>query len=320
MHRALTVLLFFIFTTGIIVIGVAMKVGDELSRPAHRSIGSVPADLPAESIVLHSVAGKVNGSIQSISGWFARGIPGKGVVLLLHGVRSDRRQMLGRARFLFQAGYSVMLIDLPGHGESSGDRITAGYREAEGVDAALNYLATTFSDEKVAVIGASLGAAAFVLSQASPSPSAVVLESMYATIEAAITHRLRQWIGPPSGLFTPLFLWQLPFRLDISAAELRPIDKLPSLSSPVLIMSGREDQHTPLPETLSLFEVANQPKELWIVAGAAHVDLHAYNPAAYEARIAAFLCKHLHGAVHPVAPPGKRSCPDIPCNPGLCIQ
>ncbi len=48
------------------------------------------------------------------------GQKGKGAVLLLHGVRADRREMLNRARFLKEEGYSVLLIDLPSHGESDG--------------------------------------------------------------------------------------------------------------------------------------------------------------------------------------------------------
>ena len=48
--------------------------------------------------------------------------------------------MLARARFLAAAGYATLLIDLPTHGESSGDRITFGAREGEGVNAALAFL------------------------------------------------------------------------------------------------------------------------------------------------------------------------------------
>ena len=295
MRRTFTISILFVIIAGITVIGAAINVGDRLSRPAHRSVGIAPADLPAESIILYRATNEATESAESVSGWLAYGTPGMGVVLLLHGVRSDRRQMLGRARFLFQAGYSVMLIDLPAHGESSGDRITVGYREAEGVKAALHHLATTFPDEKIAVIGVSLGAAAFMLSKVASFPDAVVLESMYPTIEEAITRRLQQRIGPLGSLLTPLFSWQLLLRLGIPVEQLRPIAELPTLHSPVLIMSGREDRHTSLSDTQRLFEAANQPKELWIVTSAAHVDLHAFNPEEYEARVSTFLHKYLQG-------------------------
>ncbi|SDZ03995.1 Fermentation-respiration switch protein FrsA, has esterase activity, DUF1100 family [Nitrosomonas halophila] len=293
MPRPICILIYFAILAVFAVTGSAIFIGDRLSQSAQRSVGMAPPDLPAESIILCIPPDSVDASAGYISGWLARGTPGMGVVLLLHGVRSDRRQMLGRAIFLFQSGYSVMLIDLPAHGESSGDRITVGYHEANGVRSAVHYLAELFPDEAFAVIAVSLGAAAFMLSQASPAPHAVVLESMYPTIENAIDHRMQQRLGSFGRLLTPLFLWQLPIRWGISPDQLRPIDALPALHSPVLIMSGAEDRHTPVSETQRLFDAANPPKELSIVAGAAHVDLHAFDPKGYESRVSTFLHKYL---------------------------
>ncbi|SDZ12809.1 alpha/beta hydrolase [Nitrosomonas sp. Nm33] len=277
---------------GIAIITIGIKAGGELCRPAQRSVGSVPADLPVETIILQSASSE---TIKLVSGWAIRGTRGMGVVLLLHGLRNDRRQMLDRARFLFRAGYSIILIDLPAHGESSGEYITFGYREAEGVEAAMRYLVETFPHEKIAVIGVSLGAASLVLSKVSPVPSAVVLESMYPTIEEAIARRLQKRLGLFGSLLTPIFLWQLPIRFGVTADQLRPIANLAALHSPVLIMSGAEDLHPTVAETQRLFESANQPKELWIVEGAAHINLHAYHPKEYEARVSAFLQKYLRG-------------------------
>ena len=91
----------------------------------------------------------------------------------------------------------------------------------------------------------------------------------------------------------PLLLWQLPLRLGIPEARLRPIDSLSALRAPLLIASGTLDRHTPWYETQSLFRAAPEPKALWPVSGAAHVDLHAFEPHEYEQVVAAFLEKHL---------------------------
>lgn len=274
-----------------LVIGIAFAgVGELLSQRTSIQVGPPPAELHARSFTLHD---RVS---DSISGWLSRGTPGAGAVLLLHGIRADRRQMLERAKFLARAGYSVMLIDLPGHGESGGERITFGYREAEGVRAAMHYMTEMLPGERTAVIGVSLGAASFVLSKVSPAPDAAVLESMFPTLEEAVADRLELHAGPMASMFTPLLLWQLPIRLGFSADALRPIAELPTLHCPVLIASGAEDRHTKLPETKRLFESAGQPKELWVVGGAAHEDLHDYNPGEYEARVSAFLRKYLRHA------------------------
>lgn len=218
---------------------------------------------------------------------------GKGAVLLLHGVRADRRQMIERARLLNRQGYAVLLIDLPAHGESSGKRITFGLKEATGVKSALDYLRKKLPEERIGVIGVSLGAASFVLSKATPSPSAVVLESMFPTISEAVTDRLTKQLGPVGEVLAPLLLWQLPFRLGISAIDLRPIDEMPSLQAPVLIMSGTQDEHTTLAESKRIFETAHEPKEFWPVEGAGHVDLYMHSPKAYESKLLPFLAKYL---------------------------
>ena len=47
---------------------------------------------------------------------------------------------------------------------------------------------------------------------------------------------------------------------------------------------------------------AAAPKALWAVEGAAHVDLFAHAPAAYQQRVGAFLATHL-AALHAVYAP-----------------
>jgi fermentation-respiration switch protein FrsA (DUF1100 family) len=208
--------------------------------------------------------------------------------------------MLGRAGFLHRLGYSVLLIDLPSHGQSEGNRITFGAREAAGVEAALAYLASSKPHDRIGVIGVSLGAAAAVLANPARQPDAMVLESMYPTIEEATSTRLQHYLGSLGRVFTPALTVQLSIRAGVSAQDLRPIAAIQRLSCPILIASGSIDRDTTLPQTLRIFAAANPPKELWVVEGADHVDLYHYSPEAYEARIAAFLARHLsQGAAAP---------------------
>jgi fermentation-respiration switch protein FrsA (DUF1100 family) len=262
--------------------------GEVLCHPARRAVGEAPSDLKARNLSVPYGQG------ETLSAWMLRGQPGQGAVLLLHGVRADRREMLDRARFLNQLGYAVLLPDLPAHGESSGEYITYGLREAEGVRAAMSFLRHELPDERLGVIGVSLGAASFVLAQVQPAPSAAVLESMFPSITEAVTDRLRLYLSAPGPALAPLLLWQLPWRLSISPSQLQPIAEMATLHSPLLIVAGTADQHTTLAETLRLFEAAPAPKDLWLLQDAAHVDLHAFAPREYEARIGAFLARHLH--------------------------
>jgi alpha-beta hydrolase superfamily lysophospholipase len=275
-----------------VIVGAAVLlgvVGEVLTRPATRAVGFPPPDLNAVVVRLPLPPSDY------VTGWFTRGVPKRGAVLLLHGVRSDRRQMLGRARFLAAAGYSVLLIDLPAHGESSGGRISFGARESMGVSAALTFLRRELPQARIGVIGVSLGAAALVLARSQPPPDAVVLESMYTTIDDAVANRLEIRYGAVGRQAAPLLLWQMSWRLGISSDDLRPIAWLPGLGAPLLIAAGTADRHARWSETKQLFAVASAPKDIWAVEGARHVDLYRRNPSDYEARILPFLAKHLRG-------------------------
>jgi len=252
-------------------------------------------DLGAEEVLLRAAPD------QRVAGSFLPG-RGNGAVLLLHGNHSDRREMAARARFLHAQGYAVLLIDLPGQGASTASHITFGLREADGVRAALAELRRRAPGQRIGVIGISLGAAALVLCRDCPPVDAVVLESMYPTIEEAVANRLRMRLGPAGGPLSTLLLWQLPLRLGIRPDALHPIAHIGELKAPVLIAAGSADLYTTLSETQRLFAAAAQPKELWVVDGAAHVDLHAFVPADYERRVGAFLARHLG----PVAVAGRR--------------
>ena len=99
-------------------IGGVLAAGELLSYPAHRLVGPPPRELQASAVDFYTSAGG------RVSGWILPGKPKRGAVLLLHGVRGDRREMVDRAKFLSKLGYGILLVDLPAHGESSGDRIT----------------------------------------------------------------------------------------------------------------------------------------------------------------------------------------------------
>ena len=265
----------------------SVGVGAYLSAAVHSNVGNAPLELRATTVRIPTTSTGV------VVGWFARGQPGLGAVLLLHGVRGNRLDMLERAKFLELAGYSVLLIDLPGHGESTGEQITFGAREGDGVIAALGFLRRELPSERIGVIGVSLGAACLVLSHPQPPPDAVIVESMYPTINEAVRDRLAIRLGPAGAKLAPLLLWQLPLQLHVAAKELRPIDKIAVLGSPVLIASGTTDEHTPWVETQRIFSTAMPPKELWAVQGAGHVDLYRHSSKEYEARVLRFFSRYL---------------------------
>lgn len=266
---------------------IVFALGPLLTAPAPTAVSTLSADFPVESVEIPSQQGV------TVHGWLARGKPGGGVLLLVHSMRSNRMEMLSRARFLKDQGYSVLFIDLQAHGETAGDHITFGLREAENVEAAVAFLRKTFPAERMGAIGASLGAAAVVLAQQNLKLDAVILESLHPTLEEAVDNRLKLHFGDQGSILLPLMLWQLSFYLDVSLDALSPITRINNLNAPVLFISGTHDMHTTQPETERLYAAARFPKELWIVPGAQHFNMHSYAGREYEQRVSDFLSYYL---------------------------
>jgi len=102
--------------TVLAVVGGSLVAGQLLIGPDQHPVGPPPADLAARDVVVPVGGGR------GVHGWLAPGRPGRGGVLLVHGLGSDRRSMLPRARWLHGLGYTVLLVDLRGHGESPGSK------------------------------------------------------------------------------------------------------------------------------------------------------------------------------------------------------
>jgi len=271
----------------ILIIGGTYLASMGLQDSSNHFVGRPPLDLQASNITYASGAGVL------IHGWLVPGKPKQGVVLLLHPVRGDRRDMISRAEFLRKRGYAVLLIDFQSHGENRGHRITYGDLESRDVTGALQYLRHKLPGEKVVVLGMRMGADAFVLSEDRPPVEAVVLEQMYPTINRAIASRVRNNMGPLAPLFSWLVFVEMQSQNEIPPNRLNVIDRLPKIGAPVLIVNGTADRHVTLDEAQAEFAAAAQPKELWAVEGAGHVDLHNFAPADYEKRVGDFIARYL---------------------------
>ena len=266
---------------------VAWIAGTLLTAPVPRKIGNLPPDIQGRSVEFPSESGS------QIHGWFLPGRVGQGLVIVMHGVRASRLDTLARARFLSRTGYAVLLFDFQAHGESPGKQITFGYLESKDARAAVTFARTVAPQEKIGVIGVSMGGAAATLAEPPLAIDALVLEQVYPTLHDAIGDRISMRLGAWSRVLTPVLSWQLPPRLGVSDYALRPLDHVGKIAAPKLFVGGASDRHTTPEELRRMFDAASAPKELWIVPRAAHVDLSRFATVDYETRILSFFSQHL---------------------------
>ncbi len=271
-----------------VAIAGAFLTAHHLTAPANRPVGAPPSDITAETVAIPAPD-------HVVAGWFVDRAKATGAVLLLHGVGGDRTQMGHRIRLFRDAGYAVLAIDLAAHGETHFQRITFGHAESRSAEAAITWLRGRLPKARIAVVGMSLGGAAALLGNGPVKADAVVLEAVYADIRHATADRIEMVAG---GVARPL-QWPLVLAasvlLGIAPAELRPLAQIARLRSPVLIIAGGRDLHTPIADSRAMFAAAKEPKALWVIEDAAHTDFEQFAPADYRRRVLGFLSDHMRG-------------------------
>src|SRR5438874_3349095 len=271
----------------LLMIGIAVPfaIGWVLAAPVQISVGKAPSDLGAETVEFKGDSGAI------VKGWWCPTVNSRGVVLLLPGIRANRLSMVDRARFLRRAVYSFLLIYFQATGETNGDHITFGWKESRDALAAVDFIHHVNPSARIAIIGSSLGGVAALLAMPPLKVDALILESVYPTIETATRNRMENYLGPIGRMFASSFLMQLQRRIGVSPSQLHPIDHIAAVDCPVLIMSGQNDRNTRLADTRKLFERARFAKQPWFVPNAGHIDLHQAAPYEYETRVLAFLAQ-----------------------------
>lgn len=124
--------------------------------------------------------------------------PARGTVVLLHGVRMDKRSLLPVALALVDAGYRAVLVDLRGHGGSTGRYLTYGAVEAEDVASVVRSLARVLPLGPVGAFGFSYGGAvALELGALDPSVRAVVAVSTFSSLRGVMGDYERKYLVGP---------------------------------------------------------------------------------------------------------------------------
>jgi len=262
---------------------------------ARRSSDPVaPQDLPLEDVRFKAAAeSDLLHTTGELAGWTIHTIHGASAVVLVHGFKSSREEMLPWARFLHEAGYNVLLFDTRGCGKSGGSTVGLGATEPRDISLAVELARGQFGTNKIGVLGISLGAGAAILAAANdPHISAVVADSAWMDQDLQLSRLSFLPLGslrvplPPYGIAAVNAL----VGSDVSRA--RPLDAIGQISPrPIFLIHSADDDNatTPVEGARKLFAAAGEPKDLWIAPRGGHVGAINSFPDEYRARVLAFL-------------------------------
>jgi dipeptidyl aminopeptidase/acylaminoacyl peptidase len=205
----------------------------------------------------------------------------KGTVLLLHGVRMDKQSLVPVGVALSDAGYRAVLVDLRGHGESSGRYLTYGSVEARDLSRLLDGLSSGGpSPGCTGVYGFSYGAAvAIELAARDPRFRAVVAVAPFSSLREVATDYEQKYLPAPLRL-VPDAWFQSAIDEGAKLAEFdpdraAPIRAVEQTVADILLIHGTADTQVPLRHSERLAKAAGTRAELLAIPGATHDEMPA---------------------------------------------
>ncbi|VAW43181.1 hypothetical protein MNBD_CHLOROFLEXI01-1970 [hydrothermal vent metagenome] len=263
----------------------------QLMQPKRTLPSKTPADF---GLTAETVRFSANGI--DLVAWYIPPAAENGATLIyVHGFGGNRGGLLPQAAAMQQQGYGALLLDLRNHGESGDAPTTWGYSEANDVLAAYDYLLTRpeVDPARVGLVGKSMGGAAVVRAASQlPNLALLVIESSYSSFEENLPNIVNTIARAPRFLATPI-LSRVGAETGVSFSEIDSVKTVATLNLPILLIHGERDRLVPVEQGRAIFTAVNQPKTLYIVPGAGHLNIFTIDPDTFTEQMGAFLAEYL---------------------------
>lgn len=207
--------------------------------------------------------------------------PIKGTIFLLHGLSDSMAD--GQYKFyslgIACQGYRVVLVDLRGHGRSTGEHISYGAYESRDMVQVLNALERRgLVAGKVGVLGVSYGASVGICWAAiDPRVRAVVAVEPFSSLTFAAYDAGARLLGAMRWVYSKHDIQDMTDRVcqidGIDPERDSPLYAISHMNTPVLLIHGKRDNFVTPAHSIRLHEAAPNHSELILVNGADHFDL-----------------------------------------------
>ncbi|MFA6456994.1 MAG: alpha/beta hydrolase [Bacteroidota bacterium] len=234
-----------------------------------------------------------------LSAWFIAAEKPIGTIIYLHGVADNKMSDLLLAKVFHDNHFNVLIYDSRAHGESTGRHCTYGYHEKYDVQKAIDEIRKIGVEKKIVVgnigvFGTSMGAAiALQAAVIEPRIRAIVSEASFATLRQITVDYQKRLMRLPWHFLRNIAMKRSEAIAGFKHREVSPLSAVSKIHVPIFFIHGIEDRFIKYQYTQELFVAANEPKELWFVAGANHSDIHQIGKKEYEERIVKFFVSHL---------------------------
>jgi hypothetical protein len=234
-----------------------------------------------------------------LHGWWLPAKKRAATIVVLHGVKKNRTDVVRAAIVLRLVGFNVLVFDGRGHGASEGRFVTYGFYERRDVESAIDWLVKEKSIDRtrVGLAGESMGAAiALQVAARNSWIRAVWADSPFASLERVtsefierVTHLPRTVLHPV--LWTTMQVANYRGKFDIRTIDPQALAR--RITCPVYLVHGTADQLIGHEHSANIHEALQGDKEIWLVRGARHARSARYAKEEYSERLVRFFKEKL---------------------------
>ena len=278
------------FVVLVAYVGLSIYLGNTTTAVERVPVEESPADLALDYEDIEFTSYE---DVLTLRGWYLPAEDRDCLIIMVHGGESHRADpsigMLDIAAGLVEHDYNVLMFDLRGHGESDGNRMSAGYYEKNDLLGAIEF-AKGRGFERIGVLGLSMGGATALMTAAESSDiDCVVSDSAYADLADIMGREFKARSGFPEFFLSPV-LAMVNLFYDVDFRDIKPVEAVPQISpGPIFFIHGAEDTFVPTEHVHRLAEASTNPRnELWIAPGAEHVRSYLTNPDDYISKVTGF--------------------------------
>jgi pimeloyl-ACP methyl ester carboxylesterase len=284
------------------IVGVRVYVATHPERQADEGFDFNSMLMRVEQVQFPAVDGT------RLAGWLIEGDATRPPVLLCHDLGSSKASQVSLGIELQRRGFTVLMLDFRGHGQSEGRSSTLGLEEKRDILGALDFLAERYEREggRVGIYGVGMGAHAAVLAAVDrPSLRVLVLDALYPDVSDPLARRVfGGWEpGIRSLAFVSNGLFALMYRTRIG--EHRAADALPGLlGRDVLLLAPAGDPELTAEIQRMVESIPDQPEvdgNMVVLPATQGGALYGEDLDRHREQVARFLDHRLGGGALPAA-------------------
>ena len=295
-RRALAVVLLSAFVAGGGAAAYKTRAEAERLVTNPRETRMMPRGTPADAGLAYEDVVVTTSDGLRLHGWYVPSWNGA-TLLLVHGYKDSRGNLIGLARLLHRHGYSLLLASLRAHDGSDGETISFGLHEMKDLAAWHGWLAARpdLDAARIGMFGVSLGGTLAIRYAAeTPAIAAVVADCAFSSMDDTIEQSIRFFTGLPPFPFAPMIAFWTERRLGIETEAIDAKRWIAGISPrPVFLLQGGADVVISPESGARLFAAAAEPKELWFDPELGHTQFLSRRPDEFERRVVGFYHRHL---------------------------